>query len=122
MVASLRIWGENAAQAEALAASSAELRVDIMMPAPEIPDTEDLLKDFAERHHLEMTEILEHERVMVRVTASANILITVGYAGLDARRFRTPLSGFCSTCFTGTSSSSKRGLSPSSPEAVRPRK
>jgi hypothetical protein len=44
--------------------------------APEIPDTRDLLKDFAERHHLELTDILEHEHVAVRAATSANFLIT----------------------------------------------
>ena len=60
-----------------------------MKPDPAIPDTHELLEHFAKRHHLELTDILEHEHVAVRAAVSANLLITGGYAGLGD----TALSG-----------------------------
>ena len=37
-----------------------------MNSVPEIPGTRDLLYDFAERHHLQMTDLLEQQLVAVR--------------------------------------------------------
>jgi hypothetical protein len=64
-----------------------------MKSPPNILDTRDLLKDFAERHHIEMTDILEHEHVAVRATASTHFLITAGYAGLDDTALSDPAVG-----------------------------
>jgi hypothetical protein len=70
-----------------------------MNSAPEIPGTRDLLNDFAERHHLQMTDILEQQLVAVRAAASANFLITAGYAGLDETALSDPAVGILLNMF-----------------------
>jgi hypothetical protein len=57
------------------------------------------LKDFAERHHLELTDILKHEHVAVRAATSANFLITAGYAGLDDTALSDPAVGILLNMF-----------------------
>ena len=70
-----------------------------MKYAPAIPNTGDLLKDFAQRHHLELTDILEREHVIIRATASTNFLITGGYAGLDDTTLSDPAVGILLNMF-----------------------
>jgi hypothetical protein len=70
-----------------------------MNAAPEMPDTRELLKDFAERHHLEMTDIPEHEHIAVRAAVSTNLLITAGYASLDDTALSDPAVGILLNMF-----------------------
>ena len=58
-----------------------------------IPDKRDLLKSFAERHHLQVTDLIEREHVVIRASASANFLITAGYAGFDETALSDPAVG-----------------------------
>lgn len=48
----------------------------------EITNTEDLINEFAERHHMRTGEHLTREALPIRAVSLANILITDGYASL----------------------------------------
>ena len=59
----------------------------------EIPQTEDLVKEFAERHHMQTGEYLAREVLPIRAVSLANILITAGYASLGDDMLADPAVG-----------------------------
>jgi hypothetical protein len=61
--------------------------------AMEIPDTEDIIKEFAERHHMQTGEHLAREVLPIRAISLANILITAGYASLGDDMLTDPAAG-----------------------------
>src|SRR5690242_400307 len=72
----------NAAEAKAWAPDAVQRREREAWQA-EIPNTHDLLKNFAERYELKLTDLLEHEYLVIRALYSANVLINAGFEKLD---------------------------------------
>jgi hypothetical protein len=58
--------------------------------AMEIPDIEDLISEFAERHQMRTGEHLAREVLPIRAISLANILITRGYASLGDEMLTDP--------------------------------
>ena len=59
----------------------------------EIPQQDDLVKDFAERHHLRTGDHLAREILQIRAVSLANILITAGYSSLGEDTLADPAVG-----------------------------
>ena len=59
----------------------------------EIPQAEDLVKEFAERHHMQTGEHLAREVLPIRAVSLANILTTAGYASLSGEMLADPAVG-----------------------------
>jgi hypothetical protein len=59
----------------------------------EIPQQDDLVKDFAERHHLRTGDHLAREILQIRAVSLANILITAGYSSLGDDMLTDPAVG-----------------------------
>ena len=59
----------------------------------EIPQSDDLVKEFAERHHMRAGEHLAREVLPIRAVSLANILITVGYTSLGEDMLADPAVG-----------------------------
>ncbi len=58
-----------------------------------IPEPGDLVKDFAERHHMRAGDHLAREILPIRAVSLANILITAGYGSLGEGMFADPALG-----------------------------
>jgi Family of unknown function (DUF5677) len=50
-------------------------------------------RDFAERHHLQVTDIVEYERLPIRASSAANILVNAGYERLTDDALSDPAVG-----------------------------
>jgi hypothetical protein len=58
-----------------------------------IPEPDDLVKDFAERHHMRAGDNLAREILPIRAVSLANILITAGYGSLGEGMLADPAVG-----------------------------
>jgi hypothetical protein len=59
----------------------------------EIPNADELVKEFAVRHHIQDGEHLSHEVLPIRVTSRANIILTSAYGALDDIALADPAVG-----------------------------
>jgi hypothetical protein len=59
----------------------------------EIPKAEDLVREFAERHHMQAGEHLAREVLPIRAVSLANLLINAGYASLGDDMLADPAVG-----------------------------
>ena len=59
----------------------------------EIPQSDDLVKEFAELHHTRPGEHLAREFLLIRAVSLANILITDGYTSLGEDMLADPAVG-----------------------------
>jgi hypothetical protein len=57
------------------------------------PEAKHLIKDFAERHHMQTGEHLAREVLPIRAVSLANIMITAGYASLGDDTLADPAVG-----------------------------
>ncbi len=64
-----------------------------MVPNSPVRPVQALLDDFAERHHLERTDLLERETVAIQSLAMANILVNEAYSRLDDAALADPTIG-----------------------------
>jgi len=59
----------------------------------DLPPVQALLREFAERHHLNAAELIERERVAIQATSLANIVLKRGYVQVDDRALADPAVG-----------------------------
>jgi hypothetical protein len=58
-----------------------------------LPSSPALIREFAERHHLKLTDLVRREKVGINSTSAAHILVSQGYAQLDDRALSDPSIG-----------------------------
>jgi hypothetical protein len=58
-----------------------------------IPDAAILAKEFGERHHLQPSDVVKYERLPIRTSSTANILVNAGYGRLTDDALLDPAVG-----------------------------
>jgi Family of unknown function (DUF5677) len=64
-----------------------------METQPTLPSLQELLREFAQRHHLRFTDLVSREKIAIQSTSVANILVNQGYTHLDTGGIADPAVG-----------------------------